>query len=163
MAYKRNSPEPVVEGGSGVQSATAFSVLCGGATSVGAFQSVASVGTAGQVLSSQGAGALPTWVTPSYGYPTYTPVSSSPYVVAAGDQFLGVDTSSIAVTINLPNAPTTSRIFTIKDAAGSSATHNITVTTVGGSVTIDGATSYTVNTNYQSINLIFNGTSYEIY
>lgn len=48
-------------GGTGLASATAYAVLCGGTTSTGAFQSVASVGTAGQVLTSNGAGALPTF------------------------------------------------------------------------------------------------------
>jgi hypothetical protein len=36
-------------------------VLCGGTTSTGAHQSIASVGTSGQVLTSNGAGALPTF------------------------------------------------------------------------------------------------------
>jgi len=53
-------------GGTGVASTTAYSVLCGGTTSTGALQSVASVGTATQVLTSQGAGALPIWATKAY-------------------------------------------------------------------------------------------------
>lgn len=48
-------------GGTGVTSATAYAVLCGGTTSTAPFQSVASVGTLGQVLTSNGAGALPTF------------------------------------------------------------------------------------------------------
>lgn len=55
----------VSRGGTGLASATAYAVLCGGTTSTGAFQSIASVGTAGQVLTSNGAGALPTFQTPS--------------------------------------------------------------------------------------------------
>ena len=51
----------VPRGGTGLASATAYAVLCGGTTSTGAFQSVASVGSAGQVLTSNGAGALPTF------------------------------------------------------------------------------------------------------
>ena len=62
-------------GGTGVASVTAFSVVCGGTTSTGALQVVASVGTAGQVLTSAGAGALPTWVTPAAG--TVTSVSGT--------------------------------------------------------------------------------------
>ena len=56
---------PVTDGGTGLSSATAYAVLCGGTTSTGAFQSVSSVGTAGQVLTSNGAGALPTFQTPA--------------------------------------------------------------------------------------------------
>jgi hypothetical protein len=51
----------VSEGGSGRSTATAYGVVCGGTTSTAAHQSVASVGTSGQVLTSNGAGALPTW------------------------------------------------------------------------------------------------------
>lgn len=51
----------VARGGTGLSSATAYAVLCGGTTSTGAFQSVVSVGSAGQVLTSNGAGALPTF------------------------------------------------------------------------------------------------------
>lgn len=52
---------PVGSGGTGRTTATAYAVLCGGTTSTGAQQSVASVGTAGQVLTSNGAGALPSF------------------------------------------------------------------------------------------------------
>jgi trimeric autotransporter adhesin len=61
MSYKRISPQPVVEGGTGVQSNTAYTVLCGGTTTTNPIQSIASVGTAGQILTSNGAAALPTF------------------------------------------------------------------------------------------------------
>jgi hypothetical protein len=51
----------VAGGGTGDTSFTAYAVICGGTTSTGALQSIASVGTAGQVLTSNGAGALPTF------------------------------------------------------------------------------------------------------
>ena len=54
---------PVASGGSGVTSATAYAVLCGGTTSTSPIQAIASVGTTGQVLTSNGAGALPTMQT----------------------------------------------------------------------------------------------------
>lgn len=63
MAYKTISPQPIVEGGTGVQSNTAYAVLCGGTTSTSAIQSIATVGSSGQVLTSNGAGALPTFQT----------------------------------------------------------------------------------------------------
>ena len=63
MAYKRISPQPVVEGGTGDSSFTAYAVVTGGTTSTAALQSIASVGTAGQLLTSNGAGALPTFQT----------------------------------------------------------------------------------------------------
>lgn len=57
----------VAQGGTGLTSTTEYAVLCGGTTSTGAFQSIASVGTANQVLTSNGAGALPTFQTPAAG------------------------------------------------------------------------------------------------
>lgn len=59
MAYKPRVLD-VSDGGSGRSSATAYAVICGGTTATGAEQSIASVGTSGQVLTSNGAGALPT-------------------------------------------------------------------------------------------------------
>lgn len=61
MSYKRRSPIPIVEGGTGDQSLTSYAVLCGGTTTTGAIQSIAGVGTLGQVLTSNGAAALPTF------------------------------------------------------------------------------------------------------
>lgn len=58
---------PVDNGGTGRASHTAYAVVCGGTTATGAQQSVASVGTSGQVLTSNGAGALPTFQTAASG------------------------------------------------------------------------------------------------
>jgi len=63
----------VADGGTGVSSFTAYSVVAGGTTSTGALQNVSGVGTSGDVLTSNGAGALPTWQTPS-GVPVGTVV-----------------------------------------------------------------------------------------
>lgn len=51
----------VASGGTGVSSFTAYSVVCAGTTSTGALQNVSGLGTSGYVLTSSGAGALPTW------------------------------------------------------------------------------------------------------
>lgn len=51
----------VAGGGTGATSFTAYTVLCGGTTSTGPVQNVASVGTAGHILTSAGAGALPSF------------------------------------------------------------------------------------------------------
>lgn len=93
----------------------------------------------------------------------YTTVNSSPYVVTTTDYYMSVDTSTIAITIQLPNAPTQYRTFIIKDSAGNALTRNITVTTVGGVVLIEGATTFIMNTNYASINLLYDGVGYQIY
>jgi hypothetical protein len=89
--------------------------------------------------------------------------AASPYTVLSTDQFLAVNVSGGVVEIELPNAPTSGRVIYIKDSNGAAATSNISITTVGGSVTIDGQTTYTMSTNYQSINVIFDGTNYEVF
>ena len=93
----------------------------------------------------------------------YTSVTTTPYVVQSTDDFLGVTTSSIAITIELPNAPATGRVYTVKDATGNAVSHNITVTTVGGSVLIDGATSFIMNSAYEATSFLFNGSAYLIF
>lgn len=60
-----NYPIEVAAGGTGKSSVTAYAVLCGGTTTTNPIQSIAAVGTAGQVLTSNGAGALPTFQTAS--------------------------------------------------------------------------------------------------
>jgi hypothetical protein len=56
---------PVAKGGTGRTTHTAYNVICGGTTTTDAQQSIASVGTVGQVLTSNGASALPTFQTPT--------------------------------------------------------------------------------------------------
>lgn len=96
---------------------------------------------------------------------TYTSVNhaASPYTVLTTDEYIAADVTAGVISILLPNAPSSGRVYTIKDKVGLSGTSNITVTTVGGAVTIDGATSFVMNTNYESINVLFNGTSYEVF
>jgi hypothetical protein len=104
-------------------------------------------------------------ISASASFVSYTAITnaSSPYTVLSTDQYISVNSSGGAVTINCPNTTTTGRIIIIKDRLGNAATNNITVTTPGGTVTIDGSTSYVMNVNRQSINLIFNGTNYEVF
>ena len=54
-------------GGSGASSFTAYSVICGGTTSTSPLQNVSGLGSSGQVLTSNGAGALPSWQAASGG------------------------------------------------------------------------------------------------
>jgi hypothetical protein len=54
-------PLEIAEGGTGVASFTPYAVLAGGTSSTGALQQVSGLGTSGYVLTSNGAGALPSW------------------------------------------------------------------------------------------------------
>lgn len=53
----------VSNGGTGLASFTPYSVICGGVTGTANLQQVATLGTSGQVLTSNGAGTRPTWQT----------------------------------------------------------------------------------------------------
>jgi hypothetical protein len=55
----------VDRGGTGIATTTAYSVVFSGTTATGAFQAAAGPGSAGQILTSNGAGALPTFQTPA--------------------------------------------------------------------------------------------------
>lgn len=84
--------------------------------------------------------------------------------------YIGVTSTAAARTINLVDGtgsspiqlPTSGQVFIIKDQSGGAATNNITVTTQGGTVTIDGATTALINTNYGSLTFKFDGTNYFI-
>lgn len=82
-------PIPTASGGSGVASATAYGTLCGGTTTTAAAQVVAP-GTAGYVLRSQGAGALPAFQPPDLilvGTASVTGVASIDFTDLSVDYF----------------------------------------------------------------------------
>jgi len=62
---KQAATVTVAQGGTGLSTTTAYSVVFTGTTSTGNFQASAGPGSAGQILTSNGAGALPTFQTPA--------------------------------------------------------------------------------------------------
>lgn len=80
----------VNRGGTGVNSYNAYSVLCAGTTGTGIFQNVASLGSSGNVLTSNGPGALPGWSAPSAasgsfkGIQVFTASGANTYTPSAG-------------------------------------------------------------------------------
>jgi hypothetical protein len=84
--------EDVAHGGTGVETTTVYAPIFGGTTTTGALQSGA-VGTAGQVLTSNGAGALPTFQAPAGGgmtivYKTATETVQNSTVLQNDDELL---------------------------------------------------------------------------
>jgi hypothetical protein len=85
--------------------------------------------------------------------------TNSPYTVVSTDNVIMCSTSGGAITINLPAASgQNERTIRIKDK-GNAATNNITID-ANGSETIDGALTKVINTNYGSVTLYCDGTSW---
>ncbi len=90
----------VAGGGTGNTTFTAYSVICAGTTATGAFQDVSGVGTSGDVLTSNGAGALPTWQPSSGGGVTPAQVQKFQFNYSAdsgidGTAYIGAYTPAI--------------------------------------------------------------------
>jgi hypothetical protein len=86
--------------------------VCGGTASTNPLQNVSGVGTAGQVLTSAGAGALPTW-SGSAPVSVWTDASGAFGAVAGHGYFL-----SAAATPTLPSAPNEGdTVMFVNDAA----------------------------------------------
>lgn len=124
------------------------------------------VSTAGNIYTTGSGSTLTINNTEAQFATNYTNVAhaASPYTVLATDYYISVDCSAGTVTLKFPNAPTANRIWIVKDRTGSASTNNITITTVGGAVDIDGVTSYVITGNYAAVNLLANATpTYEVY
>lgn len=68
-------------------------------------------------------------------------------------------TVGAATAVNLP-AGVTGQEFVIKDGKLDAATNNITLTPAAGN--IDGAATYVMNVNGQSVTIVYNGTQWNI-
>jgi hypothetical protein len=87
--------------------------------------------------------------------------TGSSYSVSATEYCIIVNkTIGSATSINLRSSPVTGTIVIIKDGKGDSASNNITIVPAAGN--IDGSSSYVINQAYQSVTLIYNGSSWSI-
>lgn len=77
MSYKQLTSRDVVEGGTGISSATAYGVIVAGTSSTGAFQ-VVSLGSSGDILVSNGSGAAPSFQTGPFSQMNFQVLSSDP-------------------------------------------------------------------------------------
>jgi hypothetical protein len=94
---------------------------------------------------------------------SYTNVTfgMSPYSVGISDYFISVDCSGGPVSLIFPDSPPQNRQFIIKDRLGQSATKNITLS--AGFSTIDGSGTQIMEDAFESIEMLFHGTNYEIF
>ena len=89
----------VSKGGTGNTTFTAYSVICAGTTATGIFQNVSGLGSSGNVLTSAGAGALPTWSAPVA--MTWTDVTGTTQAMAVNNGY--VANNAGLVTLTLPD------------------------------------------------------------
>ena len=87
-----------------------------------------------------------------------TLIDDPTYNATVDEYFLGVIYDG-TVTINLP-AGTLGKVFIVKDSVGAANTNPITITAT--SSTIDIQPSYTLNTDWGSISLIYNGIEWNV-
>lgn len=127
----------VADGGTGRSVATAFAVICGGTTSTNPHQSIASVGSANDILTSNGAGALPTFQAPAGGGNVTGPGSSTDEAVARFDGAAGTLLQDSVMIVSDTGAVT--GVTTLNASGLITGTAGLTITT--------GATSITSGTN----------------
>ena len=134
-----NAAVTVAQGGTGNTSATAYALLAGGTTSTGAYQSLASVGTTGQVLTSNGAGALPTFQTSSAGVTVTNDTSTSSALYPTFTSATSGSISGVSVTSSkLTFVPSTGSVTAPQVAASNGIfVNNMTI-----------GTSYTIPSGY---------------
>ena len=81
--------------------------------------------------------------------------------VATTDDIIVVNkTVGAATTVNLVSSPATGAMVTVKDGKGDAGTNNITITPASGN--IDGAGTFVMATNYESLTFVYNGTQWNI-
>jgi hypothetical protein len=157
----------VTQGGTGLTSLTAGSVLVGNGTSpitqtatIAASQGgtgLASAGTVGNVLTSTGT----IWASSAPAVSGAYVTKTTTYTAVSGDNLL-VDTSGGAFTITLPITPAANATVYFQDAKGTFGTNNLTVARNGQ--TIMGLSEDLVaSTDDYGFGLIYNGSDWRIF
>jgi hypothetical protein len=167
------NPLTVANGGTGDATLTAYAALCGGTTSTGVIQSIASVGTTGQLLTSNGAAALPTFQTLSTTgtgkliffnkTASGNPADSQTYFLTFGinTSFTGITASGNAATrFYIPIAGTITKCYGNIGVAGTlGSAQNCTV-----AIRLNNTTDTNVTTTLQltAVSNLFNNTALSI-
>jgi hypothetical protein len=122
--------QPVTNGGTGLSSLTSYALLAGGTTGTGNVHQVSGVGTANQILTSSGSGALPAWQA-NGGVPVTLTVSGGSANLNAnlGNTFYVTMTG--ATTINVPSNPTDGQKISIA-AYSSGGSYQLTLSSSAG-------------------------------
>ena len=81
--------------------------------------------------------------------------------VTSNDQYLGCNKAGALAISLVATDIVKGQVFTFKDESGAAGANNITITPTSG--TIDGGATYVMSTNYQAINVTFDGTNFFIF
>lgn len=115
-----------------------------------------------KVLTSGGTGADPSWQNVS---PSALNVASKTanYTLTASDDLILANSSGGAFTLTLPTAAgITGKVYHIKKTDSTFATANAITIDGNGSETIDGDLTTTLNTQYESISIVSDGTNWQM-
>ena len=147
-----NLPLTVPHGGTGLTTGSVpYTVICAGTTATGAFQPVPAIGPAGQVLTSNGPGALPNWQ--PGGVLTWAPVQTSNFNATSNTGY-PVNTTSNPITATLPATPTVGNNIIFTDYAGTWNVNALTINPNGNK--LEGSSSnYVINVSYGSVSIVF--------
>ncbi|MFW6377729.1 MAG: hypothetical protein ACOCZ5_03685, partial [bacterium] len=89
-----------------------------------------------------------------------TSITTTPVTLTNDDYVVLVDTTT-SKTINLPLSPNNGQAYKIKDKTGNALDNNITVS--GNGNDIDGNASYTIDTNYGGVEVVYSSGDGEWY
>lgn len=104
------------------------------------------------------------------GVPDFVRLTTVRVVTAAGDVTISATTDSVVVinktigaatAVHLPPTPVAGLSYTVKDGKGDANSNNITVTPASG--TVDGASSFIIDVNYQTATFMYNGTQWNVF
>jgi len=137
------TPVTVPIGGTGNTTFTAYSVICAGTTATGVFQNVSGVGSSGQVLTSNGAAALPTWQAAGGGG-TGTALVDNIHQVAHGFSVQQLVYLSAASTFSLAKADTAAHAEVVGIVTTVTDADNFKLTTAGYCTGLSGLTAAVV-------------------
>jgi hypothetical protein len=144
-----------VYGGSGLNSNVAYELLAGGTVANGNFQQVSGVGSSGQVLTSNGPSALPTWQNNSGGS-AITQLTGDVTAIGPGS------TTATLATVNSNTGSWGSQsmipTFTVNGKGLVTAAGNTTITAPAGSLTGSTLASNVTGSSLTSVGTISSGT-----
>jgi len=87
----------------------------------------------------------------------YTRTITTTYPVVQADKYIFISTAAAPYTITLPASPIANETYIIKDFSGNLSVNTVTVS--GNGRNIDGAATFPMSTNYESITVIYNAST----